>query len=394
MIDIRLILGDALQVVRTLPSESVHCVVTSPPYWGLRDYNIEGQIGLESSFDEWVEKLVALFDEIRRVLHKSGTLWLNLGDCYAGGGRGGGGSYSPERRAWKDADKDSRSRKPSSGYKDKDLMGAPWRVAFALQDSGWYLRSDIIWHKPNPMPESVLDRPTRGHEYLFLMTKSGRYFYDKEAIADPALNAGSVVVLGENSLSKGQANGMNIEASGNGLLDSYTVASMRNKRTVWTIATEPYPDAHFATYPTALVEPCIKAGASEKGCCPSCLAPWRRLQEKGEITEHGGYRKRADAPGAETSKSSVFRTGKIQTYATIGWQPTCKCAGQEPIPCTVLDPFSGAGTTGLVAARLFRSYIGVELNPEYLEMSRKRIESDQPLFNNVHVDTELFISNY
>jgi DNA modification methylase len=313
--------GDCREVLETLPDESVHCVVTSPPYFGLRDYGIAGQIGLEPTPDEYVAQMVAVFHEVRRVLRKDGTLWLNLGDSYAGGGNGGGGSFAKDgiRCAEPGTDKNKAFRVGKRGaiglLKPKDLIGIPWRVAFALQADGWWLRQDIIWSKPNPMPESVTDRCTKAHEYIFLLSKSAKYYYDADAIAEQSIYAGNQVSLGEKSLSVGQANGANganVAKSGNALVDSVIVKETRNKRSVWEVATQPFSEAHFATFPPALIEPCILAG------CPK-----------------GG---------------------------------------------TVLDPFGGAGTTGLAADRLERNAILIELNEAYADMARTRIEQDAPLF--------------
>lgn len=212
--------GDALNLLRNLPSLSVQCVVTSPPYWGLRDYNIEGQIGLEETVQQFINRLVAIFNEVKRVLKNDGVLWLNIGDGYTSGNRG-----------WRAPDRKNPARAMSTrpdtpaGLKPKDLIGVPWRLAFALQEDGWYLRSDIIWNKPNAMPESVKDRPTRAHEYIFLLSKSEKYYYDYEAIREK--NGGKI----------------------------------RNKRTVWDISTQPFAEAHFATFPPQLIEPCILAGS-------------------------------------------------------------------------------------------------------------------------------------
>ncbi|HEV2864673.1 MAG TPA: site-specific DNA-methyltransferase [Pyrinomonadaceae bacterium] len=248
------------------PDNFFQCCVTSPPYWGLRDYGIEGQIGAEMSLDDYVGKLVSVFRQVRRVLADDGTLWLNIGDSYTSGGR-----------TWRDTDKKNRARAMSyraptpEGLKPKDLIGVPWRLAFALQADGWHLRSDIIWHKPNCQPESVKDRPTQAHEYLFLMSKSERYYYDYEAIREPTK----------------EKNGF------------------RNRRTVWSLNTEAFKEAHFAVFPTSLVRPCILAGSR---------------------------------PGS-----------------------------------TVLDPFFGSGTVGEVCAEEGRRCVGVELNPGYAEIARKRL---------------------
>ncbi len=253
------LIGDCHEVLGGL--ESAQCVVTSPPYWGLRDYGVDGQLGLEATPDEYVAKMVDVFREVRRVLRKDGTLWLNLGDSYNG--------YMANQRATSISANNQHARpvfesghgRRTESLKPKDLVGIPWRVAFALQADGWWLRSDIIWHKPNPMPESVTDRPTKSHEYLFLFAKSDRYYYDATAIAEPSINAGKSVSLGEKSLSRGQANGANVAASGNGKATHVVVTPFRNKRDVWTIATRPYKGAHFATFPPKLVEPCILAGS-------------------------------------------------------------------------------------------------------------------------------------
>jgi site-specific DNA-methyltransferase (adenine-specific) len=213
--------GDALHALQILPSNSVQCVVTSPPYWGLRDYGISGQIGLEETLPQFLNHLVAIFNEVKRVLRDDGTLWLNIGDGYTSGNRG-----------YRAADKKNPARamaiRPDTpaGLKPKDLQGIPWRLAFALQDDGWYLRSDIVWHKPNAMPESVKDRPTRAHEYLFMLTKSERYFYDYESTKEIGLNG-----------------------------------ELRNRRSVWDINTQAFADAHFATFPPKLIEPCIRASS-------------------------------------------------------------------------------------------------------------------------------------
>ena len=301
--------GDCLEILRTLPSESVHCCVTSPPYWGLRDYGVDGQLGLEKSPEEYVVRMVDVFREVRRVVKGDGTLWLNIGDSYAGYHGNKNSSYEDapsNKNGYFEGQRESFVNR--NGVKNKDLVGIPWRLAFALQSDGWYLRQDIIWHKPNPMPESVRDRCTKAHEYVFLMSKSARYYFDNAAIQEPATNAGKVVSLGIKSMSAGQAAGSGVKASGNGLSDTYTVVGARNRRSVWTVATKPYSGAHFATFPPALIEPCILAGS-----------------KPGDV---------------------------------------------------ILDPFFGAGTTGLVAKRLGRSCIGIELNPSYAEIAEKRIAND------------------
>ena len=315
---VQILIGDCLESVKGLPDQSVNCCVTSPPYFGLRDYGHAGQIGLEATPDEFIAKLVAVFREVRRVLRDDGTLWVNIGDSYAASGTGGLSSKPSLMTGGRSTQEEATKRPNKTGFdgiKTKDLIGIPWMLAFALRADGWYLRQDIIWSKPNPMPESVTDRCTKAHEYIFMLSKSARYYFDSAAISEPATNAGKVVSLGEKSMSAGQASGANIAASGNGLADSYTVVETRNKRSVWTVTTKPFSEAHFATFPPDLIEPAILAGC--------------------------------------------------------------------PVGGTVLDPFGGAGTTGLVCDRLQRSAILCELNPAYAEMARKRIFNESPLFAEV-----------
>ena len=326
-----------------------HTCVTSPPYWGLRDYGNAHQLGLEPTPDEYVANMVLVFREVWRVLRKDGTLWLNLGDNYAG--------------SWGEA-----------GLKPKDLVGIPWRVAFALQADGWYLRSDIIWHKPNPMPESVRDRPTKAHEYVFLLTKAKRYFYAADAVSEAASCAGGAAGYAGNPT---RARAMGREPSGNeksGM--SKTNGTTRNKRTVWNVNPKPYKGAHFATMPPALVEPCIKAGSSERGCCAACGAPMKRIVERkaAKYNERQGQQQRRrceNVIGGGTDKVTLGVTQHV-TRQTIGWQPTCKC-NAPVVPCTVIDPFTGSGTTGAVAVSLGRSFIGTEINPDYIGLANARI---------------------
>jgi DNA modification methylase len=313
--------GDCREVLASLPANSVDCVVTSPPYWGLRDYGNEGQLGLERTPEEYVANMVAVFAEVRRVLKPSGTCWLNLGDSYAGALPAGGGTmagfndryFGRDTDGGKQAEVDTGkpAREAVAGLKPKDLVGIPWRVAFALQADGWYLRSDIIWSKPNPMPESVTDRPTKSHEYLFLLTKSARYYFDadavREASADPErkdFNPGKRVhsqAYADNANPKwGTQNGFGKSGKP---LSEYAGAG-RNIRSVWNIATRPYPGAHFAVFPPELPERCIKAGSPQAGL--------------------------------------------------------------------VLDPFGGSGTVGMVANRLSRRAILIDLNPEYLKQQMTR----------------------
>lgn len=263
----QILCGDALEVLHTLPDESAHCCVTSPPYWGLRDYGVEGQIGLEPTPEEYVAKLVEVFREVRRVLRADGTLWLNLGDCYAAPGKGGpwdGGRGQKNTGRVLYARQANRGSFP--GPKPKDLVGIPWRVAFALQADGWWLRSDIIWHKPNAMPESVRDRPTGAHEHIFLLAKSQRYYYDQDAIREPFATPPHA------PRNKPRPGVLSRYGAGPGTPDPsgdpdrvWGNPKGRNKRTVWTVPTRPFKGAHFAVFPPDLIRPCILAGCPEGG---------------------------------------------------------------------------------------------------------------------------------
>ena len=311
MASVQSITGDCREVLRTMPDQSVHCVVTSPPYFGLRDYGVDGQMGLEPTPAEFVSGMVEVFREVGRVLRDDGTLWLNIGDTYqnAKGQSGGFDPKQPARRHLRSARPQDRTL---AGFKPKDLIGIPWRLAFALQEDGWYLRQDIIWSKPNPMPESVSDRCTKSHEYLFLLTKSRRYYFDAEAIAERVAET-SIARLAQNVGS--QAGSARVPGKANGAMKAVGDSEKRNKRSVWEVTTQPFKEAHFAVFPPALVEPCILAGC--------------------------------------------------------------------PVGGTVLDPFGGAGTTGLVADRLGRNATLIELNPEYAEIARRRIHADAGLFAEV-----------
>ena len=327
----KIIQGDSLKVLKTFPDESINCVITSPPYWGLRDYGVTGQLGLEKTPEEYVEKMVEIFQEVKRVLKKDGTLWLNLGDSYASNGREGG-----------DIDKDNgmdieRGRGRLNKHptiKPKDIVGIPWRVALALQANGWYLRQDIIWAKPNPMPESVTDRCTKSHEYVFLLTKSAKYYFDNEAIKEVAtgydggkdtMMKGSKKYKNGNYLAGGNANSLaikgrerwqykNLQEDGQTpntmhekrLVGEEYLSPVRNKRSVWTVTTKPFREAHFATFPEDLIQPMVLAGCPKNGI--------------------------------------------------------------------ILDPFIGAGTTAVVALKADKNFIGIELNPQYIKIAEDRIK--------------------
>ena len=388
MSEFRILEGDCLTRLADLPDRSVQTCVTSPPYWGLRDYGSEGQLGLEPTPEQYVENMVAVFREVRRVLRDDGTLWLNLGDSYAGSGpnrHGDGVGASGENNG---AGLDTRNAPP--GLKPKDLVGIPWMVAFALRADGWYLRSDIVWNKLNPMPESVTDRPTKAHEYLFMLTKGPRYFYDADAIREaqegiknrPDWARAREVENRDGTKHDGRKD------YGKGLMQRWLADPSkfergRNKRSVWTVATQPFPGAHFATFPPKLIEPCILAGSPPK-CCGECGAPWERVRERtGRMIQQqngpGTVKAHHEANGAHGATSSLT-TGYSPEYATTGWRSTCD-HDDDSGAATVLDPFNGAGTTGLVALRHDRDYIGIELNPEYAQMARDRILDDAPLLN-------------
>jgi DNA modification methylase len=474
--------GHCINEMRKLPAGSVHCCVTSPPYWGLRDYGIAPVdwepvsyapmpglpaidvpamtcvLGLEPTLEAFLGHIVAVFREVRRVLHKSGTLWCNMGDAYAGSwgsqGRENSGIAVSALSAHQVAASPRKASNTGSldgtpGLKAKDLQGQPWRVAFALQADGWYLRSDIIWHKPNPMPESCTDRPTKAHEYLFLLTRSKSYFYDQVAVQEPASENTNARVSKADAAALGVDPRSSSLAMPNGWQDSPTyhgqnpnnapkkggtpkadggakalsknnasmdaalavMPPMRNLRDVWkadedewsqfqqwkreqarddkpdvwTINIEGYAGAHFATFPTALVKPCILAGTSAKGCCPECGAPWTRLVEQ---VDTGRKQKMPD--GMMTSKGShgsVHPEGRqkgeggkaVTTAVTTGWKPGCQCSARftelgEPDPCTVLDPFGGSGTTGAVALELGRRAVLIELGAHHIPLIQQRCD--------------------
>jgi DNA modification methylase len=371
---VRVLPGDCRAILSTLPAASVHCVVTSPPYWGLRDYGCEGQLGLEPTPEAYVAAMVGVFREVRRVLRADGTLWLNMGDGY-NANQGAGFDTNGDGGARKAAAASPKLPRPP-GLKAKDLIGQPWRLAFALQADGWYLRADIIWAKPNPMPESVTDRPTKAHEYVFLLTKSARYFYDADAVrepSDPQSPFWRTHPHGQPAIHRtSRLDGTN-EAAPNTWLRTLSPTQGRNLRSVWTLATEPTPEAHFATFPTALASRCIQAGSSERGCCAACGAPWER-QTSVSYTNAGNGNNNMARQGADfagTGSARPYEGRKRKTTETIGWQPSCACEAPT-VPCTVLDPFGGSGTVGAVAERLGRHSILIELSSAYVRIAEAR----------------------
>ncbi|MBV9469361.1 MAG: site-specific DNA-methyltransferase [Abitibacteriaceae bacterium] len=345
----------------------------------------------------YVCRLRSVFRELWRVLRDDGTAWLNLGDSYA---QSGGSNAIPpkhnedERRPLPQAARTLRRSKTLPGLKKKDLVGIPWRVALALQADGWYLRTDIVWAKGNPMPESVTDRPTRAHEYLFLLTKSKRYYYDPAAIAEPIAEV-SKRRYSQATLST-QRGGFKQEQYAAGLpgqkarnrRPAHILRALaqrdlptRNARSVWRINTQPTQLAHFATFPQELPRRCIRAGSSEKGCCPHCGAPWKRIIVKHNYA-HDGTTTSLYPPGSNGYRISLMRqaarargTEHGSTMQTTGWQADCQCPAHEPVPCAVLDPFMGSGTTGIVAIQQRRRFTGVDLNADYVEMARQRLDA-------------------
>lgn len=355
-------------------------------------------MGMERTLSEYIANMVDLFREVQRVLRNDGVMFLNIGDSYANdtkwGRTSGGknytsadGGYSGQRvRRGKDCDPkrgDSAANQPlgcsSPEFKPKDLMMVPHRIAIALQSDGWYVRMDIVWNKPNPLPESVCDRPTKSHEYIFLLSKQPRYFYDAYAISEPVAQDTNARYARGRSVDHKYVGGPGSQT----LYESteHMGGDTRNKRSVWTISTQAFPEAHFATFPEDLVQPCILAGTSERGCCPKCGALWNRdvdtsydnpgnrstngpRSEEREHLEHGtaGYAQRLE-----------------KRVETTGWSPGCKCGGASVVPCVVLDPFAGSGTVGVVAERFGRDFIGIELNPDYAKMAEMRIGGTMPL---------------
>jgi DNA modification methylase len=453
---VRLLTGDCRDILKTLPDCSVHMVCTSPPYYGLRDYGtalwdggdagcdhkdygwdtngrvwfdggqprqftggkpfsgacprcgarrIDAQIGLEPTPDAYLAAMVAVFREVRRVLRDDGTCWVNMGDSYSSGSGGDKRMGDPfNAKAGGAAEWRSAARAQVAGAKPKDLLMMPARLALALQADGWWVRSDIIWAKPNPMPESCRDRPTSAHEHIFLLTKRARYFYDADAVREP--HTMDTEGVNDPSARAALAHDAGAQFVPGGLrrppsrpANYFGHALGRNLRNVWTIATAPYAEAHFATFPPLLAERCIRAGTSERGCCAACGAPYVRQVERKTVREladaqgtwverpgAAGYgaaamtmQRRDATSGLSASNSHNASTPQSPEVTTTGWAASCAC-GAETQPCTVLDPFAGSGTTLLVADRLQRRAIGIDLSTTYADMAKNRVTDDCPLF--------------
>lgn len=363
-----IICGDCLEIMKGWPADSIDCCVTSPPYWGLRDYGVEGQLGLEKTPEEFVAKMVRIFQEVKRVLKPEGTLWLNMGDSYNSGLPG---SRDPER--WpKQSRNDHKplSRPICSNMKVKDLVGMPWMVAFALRQDGWYLRQDIIWHKPNPMPESVRDRCTKAHEYIFLLSKSPKYYYDQDAIRIPQIESNDARPrMGQgpntqyNQKRKSWHDHKDDLQVGNRIGQKEDHPAGKNKRDVWTVPLAPYPEAHFATFPPNLIEPCILAGCPE-WICKKCGKARERVVERESFCDV----ERGSVPSSHRALGQPQQAGVSCKSKTTGWTD-CGC-GEGFEPGVVLDPFMGSGTTAMVAYENRRNYVGCELNPEYIKLNR------------------------
>jgi DNA modification methylase len=378
-----IIYGDALKVLKTLPSEHVQTCITSPPYWQQRDYGVEDQYGLEPSIQEHIDKLVEVFREVKRVLRNDGTLWVNYSDSYATN------SIAKNKvQGNPEFNKNRPSREKTllpakhipANLKPKNLIGLPWRLAFALQADGWYLRSDIIWAKKNCMPESATDRPTKSHEYIFLLSKRPRYFYDNDAIrenyaenAQERLDSGVNIITADIDISGGAKLGKAYNRP-----KTYLELNPlgRNKWSVWNVATEAFSGAHYATFPRKLIEPCVLAGTSPQAC-EHCLAPWKRIvKTSGGTIGQAWHDHKNDMEDGNLMDTDKLKKSKDGSYKreTISWQPTCKCENNTGIGrCIVFDPFIGSGTTAEIAMKAGRDYLGIELDRRNEKFIRQRL---------------------
>lgn len=381
---VRILVGDCRETLKKLPDESVHCVVTSPPYFNLRDYGAAGQLGLEESTEEYIAKMTDVFWEVMRVMRNDAQLFLNISDTRS------------KRREW---------------------FGIPHQLVFALQSEGWRYEDEVVWNKPNCMVGPQTNRFTRSHEYVFMLNKSKRAYFDGVAVQEASVSdhsSGNAFKRPERLVFQ------NKDGSAKGSDKPWQLTPTRNRRTVWQIATHAFPEAHFATFPPSLVDVCIKAGTSKRGCCPGCGTPWLRVREREVLPPPDRVNNNPFKHDAMTTHGEGKTTLRnIVNNTSYGWRPSCLCYNTPPfpeysrnekdqdvidsirkerlgllkewgsletVPAVVLDPFSGAGTTGLVADRLGRDAILLELNPEYAEMARKRIAEDGGMFTDVVIE--------
>lgn len=401
MSDLATLIQASAHQLPMIPDKSIQCVVTSPPYFGLRKYDgaqdvewgevsyspmaglppltvpvMTCPLGNEPTIEAYIGHLILCAREWRRVLKDDGVVFVNLGDSYVGykgdnynkGQKRGTGEYSPVPSSH------NQGTPHTTSLRSKNLMLIPARFALAMQADGWILRSEVIWHKPNPMPESVTDRPTKAHEQIYLFSKRERYFYDAVAVQEPSVKAGQSHPLGGQKWSDytPDKNDPNYRGGHEQWKRTITVKDTRNLRTVWNVANKPFSGAHFACFPPALVEPMIKAGTSEKGCCVTCGSVWKRVTEKVDMGRAESDSQYAEGMTAKrlAQKRQAYRAMGLEgppPPITVGWKPTCDCPPHDPIPCTVLDPFSGSGTALRVAVKLGRKAIGVDLSRTYLE---------------------------
>lgn len=350
MNNIRIIHGNCIETLKRLNDQSVNSCITSPPYWGLRDYGETDQLGLEDTPEEFVDNLLVVFREVKRVLRDDGTVWLNLGDSY---------------------------------MLNKQLACIPFKVALALQADGWYLRQDIIWHKPNPMPESVKDRCTKAHEYIFLLSKSKKYYFDNEAIKEDCVGKDERKWADSYekaySIKQGETNA-NIKRTKRYSKDG---SFKRNKRSVWTVTTKPFKRAHFATFPTDLIEPCVLASCPEK-ICVACDKPYVRVMQRPKQLQV----ERNKRSGLDDRKVGgvLDKYNRENPPIDLGVLKQCDCESNETKAGIVLDPFAGSGTTGIVAANNSRNAVLLELNKEYIDIAERRIKYEAGIFANTEIE--------
>jgi DNA modification methylase len=343
----QLVEGNCKDVLKTFPSNTFQCCVTSPPYWQLRDYFVDGQLGHEETPEQYVDNLVSIAKEIKRVLRKDSVFWLNIGDGY-------------NKKPFKHPE-----------IKQKDLIGIPWAVAFALRKDGWYLRQDVVWKKENPIPDGAKDRPTRSHEYIFQLTKSKKYFYDYYAVLEESSSERSKTTIGFGSRKQKGTYRQDQERI-------YVDYGTRNKRDVWSVPVASSGKGHFAVYSPKLIDPCVKSSVSKKGCCPKCRSPWKRILEKQKVLREKNkeLKEMEEKDVFEGTNTLLSQKEYIWEINEKGWEPTCKCNIKDTTPCLVLDPFNGSGTSALVSFMNEADYVGIDINDEYLEVTRERFNND------------------